>query len=190
MNIVERNPVIDLCKNHLKLVKPYFDDPLVTEIMINSPEVVFIERAGQMERIDGAIAKLKLHKHQLIAFPPGSQINDANKLVSTHQSIGWNFRNVIDQGKTFHFDSKPRKSAKKSQLHLANLRFAGDEFGHLGANNGRDFSRRKHEPNRYTNHHNPNKYNRRKCDSKTFKHFLHRLLFYKRIRFTKAIFIL
>lgn len=55
MNIAERNRVIDLCKNHLKLVKPYFDDPLVTEIMINSPEVVFIERAGQMERIDGAI---------------------------------------------------------------------------------------------------------------------------------------
>lgn len=50
-----RERVIELCKEHLALVRPYFDDDQVTEIMINDANTVFIERNGQMHRIPGSI---------------------------------------------------------------------------------------------------------------------------------------
>jgi Flp pilus assembly CpaF family ATPase len=52
----QRDRVIELCKEHLAPVRAYFDDPMVTEIMINAWDTIFIERAGQMQRIAGEIA--------------------------------------------------------------------------------------------------------------------------------------
>jgi len=33
-------------------VRPYLDDPRVTEIMINGPDRIYVERAGKVERVD------------------------------------------------------------------------------------------------------------------------------------------
>jgi pilus assembly protein CpaF len=39
-------------------VKPFLDDPTVSEVMINGPDEIFIERAGQIERTDARFANL------------------------------------------------------------------------------------------------------------------------------------
>jgi Flp pilus assembly CpaF family ATPase len=47
--------VIRLIYQHLGLIKPFMDDPQVTEIMVNSPTSIWVEKAGQIARIPGEI---------------------------------------------------------------------------------------------------------------------------------------
>jgi pilus assembly protein CpaF len=47
--------VIDLIKQHLKLVKPLLDDPATTEVMINNPSAIYVENAGVIQRVTGSI---------------------------------------------------------------------------------------------------------------------------------------
>jgi pilus assembly protein CpaF len=42
----------DAVDNHLRPVRHLWDDPTVTEILINGPDEVFVERGGKLERVD------------------------------------------------------------------------------------------------------------------------------------------
>lgn len=41
--------------SNLAVLRPYMDDPTVNEIMVNSPETVFVESRGEMRLIDNAV---------------------------------------------------------------------------------------------------------------------------------------
>jgi len=45
-------------RNHLAQLQPYFDDPLVTEIMVNRFDDVWIERGGEVMRIESKLTPL------------------------------------------------------------------------------------------------------------------------------------
>ena len=40
----------------LEPVKPWLDDPAVSEIMINGPSNIYIEKSGHVEKVDSAFA--------------------------------------------------------------------------------------------------------------------------------------
>jgi pilus assembly protein CpaF len=51
-NSHSRERALEMVFNSLGVLRELFEDPAVQEIMINGPDKVFVERAGQMEQLD------------------------------------------------------------------------------------------------------------------------------------------
>ncbi len=74
----------------LEILQDLADDPLVTEIMVNGPGAVFIERGQGMERSDitfETAAQLE-HVIQRLAAGVGREMNDLNPIVDARLSDG------------------------------------------------------------------------------------------------------
>jgi Flp pilus assembly CpaF family ATPase len=48
---------LNVLEHELRAIKPYLDDPLVQEVMVNNPHTVFVERAGQTLLVDARITE-------------------------------------------------------------------------------------------------------------------------------------
>ncbi|NLC39318.1 MAG: CpaF family protein [Clostridiaceae bacterium] len=55
LSLQEQSEMVDLIFNAmtgLDVLQPYFEDPDITEIMVNRPDEIYIERRGQMQQMD------------------------------------------------------------------------------------------------------------------------------------------
>ena len=74
----------------LEILQDLADDPMVTEIMVNGPGAVFIERGQGMERSDIAFETAVQLEHviQRLAAGVGREMNDLNPIVDARLSDG------------------------------------------------------------------------------------------------------
>lgn len=61
---------VEAIKNYLSPVRHLLDDPTVTEVMINGPDVIFFERKGKLERAEG------------VAFPSDDDLRAAVNAIA------------------------------------------------------------------------------------------------------------
>ncbi|MCC6442951.1 MAG: CpaF family protein [Armatimonadetes bacterium] len=71
-------------------IQPLLDDPTVTEIMVNGPRAVYIERSGKLERTD-RIFKDNMHVMRIIeriVSPLGRRIDESSPMVDARLPDG------------------------------------------------------------------------------------------------------
>jgi pilus assembly protein CpaF len=78
-------------------VQDFLDDPEVTEIMINGPETIYIERFGQIEETDARFINEAQLRHLIdkIVSPIGRRIDEANPMVDARLPDGSRVNVVI-----------------------------------------------------------------------------------------------
>lgn len=74
----------------LEILQDYADDPAVTEVMVNGPGSIFVERFGRIEKIDLCFENKEQLEHVIrrLAASVGREINDLNPIVDARLSDG------------------------------------------------------------------------------------------------------
>ena len=78
-------------------LQPLLDDPSVTEIMVNAPDLIFIERGGRLEETDAAFFS-EDHLRRVIeriVGHVGREINESSPLVDARMSDGSRVNAII-----------------------------------------------------------------------------------------------
>lgn len=78
-------------------LQPLLDDPSVTEIMVNAPDLIFIERAGRLEETDAAFFS-EDHLRRVIeriVGHVGREINESSPLVDARMEDGSRVNAII-----------------------------------------------------------------------------------------------
>ena len=78
-------------------LQPLLDDPTVTEIMVNAPDLIFVERAGRLEETDAAFFS-EDHLRRVIdriVGHVGRQINESSPLVDARMDDGSRVNAII-----------------------------------------------------------------------------------------------
>ncbi len=94
MDFSEVKPVIRqvFCtlRCELEILQDYADDPEVTEVMVNGPDSIFIERSGHIEKLDLRFENKEQLEHVIrrLAASVGREINDLNPIVDARLSDG------------------------------------------------------------------------------------------------------
>jgi pilus assembly protein CpaF len=151
MNEHSRQHAVEMLREHLHPLLPFWDDPDVQELMLNNPNTFFIERKGQMERIEGfslsndridaalnIIANLndKDSTHIMDARMPGIRVAAARTPTAMHGSSMCirkhtsQKRRLIDYERDGSFDvaeetSEQLEAITRAEAMLSNLRYGG-----------------------------------------------------------------
>lgn len=80
-----RKASLEIIIPFIEEIKPYLEDPEVSEIMINNSRDIFIEKRGELKKVDRQIENEKklLSGVKLIARNLNQEINDKNPIVDT-----------------------------------------------------------------------------------------------------------
>ena len=78
-------------------LQPLLDDPSVTEIMVNAPDLIFIERGGRLEETDAAFFSVEHLRRVIdrIVGNVGRQINESAPLVDARMDDGSRVNAII-----------------------------------------------------------------------------------------------
>ena len=78
-------------------IEPYLHDPEVTEIMVNAPNQIFIERHGQLEQVETAFrdARHILHVIERIVAPLGRRVDESMPYVDARLPDGSRVNAII-----------------------------------------------------------------------------------------------
>jgi len=77
-------------------LEPLFRDPEVTEVMVNGPHRVYVERAGALERVDAPLdADAILHLVERVIGPLGLRLDRASPMVDARLPDGSRLHAVI-----------------------------------------------------------------------------------------------
>lgn len=78
-------------------LQPLLDDPTVTEIMVNAPDLIFIERGGRLEETDAAFFSVDHLRRVIdrIVGNVGRQINESAPLVDARMDDGSRVNAII-----------------------------------------------------------------------------------------------
>jgi Flp pilus assembly CpaF family ATPase len=80
--------------SHMSLIRPYIDDPSIQEIMINSPNEVFIERRGEMTRADIELPSVSI-KGALAALATANS-KDRVQVIMDARMPGYRIASALD----------------------------------------------------------------------------------------------
>ena len=77
-------------RSRLGILKPLVDDPDITEIMVNGPDIIFVEKAGILSKMDMAFDSLGELEEvmQNIAAQVHREINELNPIVDARLADG------------------------------------------------------------------------------------------------------
>ena len=79
-----------MTRSRLGILKPLVDDPDITEIMVNGPDTIFVERAGTLSKMDMAFDSVGELEEvmQNIAAQVHREINELNPIVDARLADG------------------------------------------------------------------------------------------------------
>ena len=86
LNIAQKRELADTVYNSMRrldILQPMLDDKGITEIMVNGPDKIFIERAGRIDRVDASFddqQKLEDVIHNIVSRT-NRTVNDASPIV-------------------------------------------------------------------------------------------------------------
>ncbi len=82
--------VFNALRSELDLLQPYGEDPLVSEIMVNGPDCIFVERQGRVERVPLRFENVEELEELLrrLAGRVHREINELNPIVSARLEDG------------------------------------------------------------------------------------------------------
>ena len=92
-------PPADAWRSLLGPIAPLLDDPTVTEIMVNGPERIFVERRGILERVPGARFESRealVGLMEAMAAAVGKSLDAAHPLVDARLSDGSRMNAVVE----------------------------------------------------------------------------------------------
>ena len=77
-------------RSRLGILKPLVDDPDITEIMVNGPDIIFVEKAGILSKMDMAFDSVGELEEvmQNIAAQVHREINELNPIVDARLADG------------------------------------------------------------------------------------------------------
>ncbi|NLV99525.1 MAG: CpaF family protein [Clostridiaceae bacterium] len=85
LSLQQQSDMVDLIYNAmtgLDVLQPYFEDPDITEIMVNRPDEIYIERHGQMQQMD-----LRFDSREHLANVISRFFGRANKVIHERSPI-------------------------------------------------------------------------------------------------------
>ena len=85
LSLQQQSDMVDLIYNAmtgLDVLQPYFEDPEITEIMVNRPDEIYIERHGQMQQMD-----LRFDSREHLANVISRFFGRANKVIHERSPI-------------------------------------------------------------------------------------------------------
>ncbi len=107
--------IFNRLRSELDILQPYIDDPDVTEIMVNSPEMIFVERNGEIIQLDESFDDEK-HLEDVVRRVVGKvhkEMNDMNPIVDARLSDGSRvnavYKNIALNGSTMTIRKFPVK---------------------------------------------------------------------------------
>jgi pilus assembly protein CpaF len=86
LNVAQKREIADMVYNSMRrldILQPLLDDRTITEIMVNGPDKIFIERAGRISRTEAAFAdhrKLEDVIHNIVSRT-NRAVNEASPIV-------------------------------------------------------------------------------------------------------------
>ncbi len=84
LSIIEKSSLIETLYNHIRrlgTLQPYLDDPKVNEVMVNGPDKVFVEKEGEIFRVQTTI-----HENELLEIIQRI-VNRMNRRVNEKEPI-------------------------------------------------------------------------------------------------------
>ncbi len=125
LSIQEKEEVIDRIFNgmrRLDILQPLLEDQTITEIMVNGPECIFIERAGRLEAVDAVFESRKKLEDviQNIVARLNRLVNEASPIVDARLQDGSRVNVVLSpialEGPILTIRKFPEKSITMSEL--------------------------------------------------------------------------
>jgi pilus assembly protein CpaF len=122
---VERDALVDALINEIKgfgPIQPLLDDPEISEIMINGPHRVYIERHGRLERTPIVFRDAQHLKHILekMLAPTGRRVDEASPMVDARLPDGSRLNAVI-RPVSVHGDTVTIRKFSRDPFTLAQL---------------------------------------------------------------------
>lgn len=83
--------------DRLGILKPYLDDPSVNELMVNGPDMIFVERNGEVVPVDNAFTSCEELEDTIRMFASDvhREVNEANPIVDARLESGYRVNGVL-----------------------------------------------------------------------------------------------